>query len=160
MLTITKDSHFSSLEEARKGQMRLTFSSVVEHDIMVSLKLTKTFAHRLSLWLLSRRSEEPGKKGSFVGFRSDSNPLEQHRIFSELAMKITECVEHYSAISRYKKRHTVIRSPFAFKKTVEQFRFRRKTCVVVLKANKIQQEFLLQWLSQLGFPCELKVTCH
>lgn len=65
--------------------------------------------------------------------------------------------------TRYTKsrtRFTVIRSPFVFKKTREQFTRLHTACTVVLPTTKPQQQFLLQLLTTSKFPAELSVLSH
>jgi len=57
-------------------------------------------------------------------------------------------------------RFTVIRSPFVFKKTREQFTRLHIACTVVLLMSKPQQQFLLQLLTISKFPAELSVLSY
>jgi hypothetical protein len=58
-----------------------------------------------------------------------------------------------------KSRITVIRSPFVFKKTREQFLLQRLNCTVSLILTKPQQSFLLPLVSITKFATELKIMC-
>jgi hypothetical protein len=57
-------------------------------------------------------------------------------------------------------RFTVIRSPFVFKKTREQFVRLHRACTVALPMAKPQQQYFLQLLTTTKFPAELSVLSH
>jgi hypothetical protein len=57
-------------------------------------------------------------------------------------------------------RFTVIRSPFVYKKTREQYMRLHRACTVVLPMAKPQQQFFLQLLTASKFPAELSVISH
>jgi hypothetical protein len=59
--------------------------------------------------------------------------------------------------SKSHSRFTVIKSPFVFKKSREQFSLLEKTCFVVLPMTKPQQQYFLQLLILTKFPVELSV---
>lgn len=118
-----------------KRTIILQFSSVVEKDLNASIRLTSSFISAFRQWLLSRRF----KSSEFSNF---ANCLPAH-----LELQKVESTSLF----------TVIRSPFVYKKTREQFGLNKKTWRIHLSLSSTQQVRLLQLLTQLKLPAELTI---
>jgi ribosomal protein S10 len=59
--------------------------------------------------------------------------------------------------SRHTRKFTVIRSPFVFKKTREQFGLTKHGITLKFNLNGHEQNLLIHYLSLLRLPCECKI---
>lgn len=125
-------------------KLMLRFTSPVKNDVLQSVHLTMRFAERLCSLLTTRLSDTT-----------------DHPAVSELVKNLAtvQVKSQHQHMARSMTRLTVIRSPFVFKKTREQFGLQINTCTLVFQLNKRSQHHLLQWISMFKFPAELKVTC-
>ena len=90
--------------------------------------------------------------------------LEQRRCFFKLSKKFSS----FKALNKKlvqkrksKKLLTLIRAPFVFKKTREQFHLQKFSSHIVIKcANSAQKDFIIQNLRLLKLPTELKLVSY
>nr|UTA96656.1 ribosomal protein S10 [Ulva meridionalis]UTA96708.1 ribosomal protein S10 [Ulva meridionalis] len=90
--------------------------------------------------------------------------LEKGQCFFKLSKKFSRLSAiHKKLVQRRnsKKLLTLIRAPFVFKKTREQFSLQRfSSSIVITFANSAQKDFIIQNLRLLKLPAELKVVSH
>ena len=165
-----------------KHRLILEYSSYAKKDIQVSLGLTVKFIHAFQRWLhhrdtLNVSAFNYSSMGSRLTTRGDSPatwsqkslkakdlPL-QKKVVSKrnrlLLWRFAEKLAHHNGRSCYpssKKRHTVIRSAFVYKKTREQFGLQKHTYRLNFELTKCQQNLFVAWASQLKLPAELVVS--
>lgn len=131
----------------RKNVVLLTFIAISKKDLIESLRLSIVFFDQLEQWLLTRSSEA-----------STIDEYNKYRSFSELARMLSLGIQHKYCVNH--KLFTIIRSPFVFKKTREQFKLSKYKCVVRLELTKNQLEIVIKWVGQLQLPGEVKVICR
>ena len=76
--------------------------------------------------------------------------------FNNLASLLSEYLEYSTSGSLNKL--TVIRSPFVYKKTREQFGFITHKVSILFQCSQFEQELIVMWLNQVKFPVEIKIT--
>lgn len=122
----------------KKNLVVLEFSSFVKKDLEASVDLADKFIHALRRWILARSKERP----EFYDFAR--------------SLSWKPAIKASGSINRF----TVIRSPFVYKKTREQFGLHKRTYYIRLNFAKTQKIMFVQWVSQLKMPAELKIHFH
>jgi hypothetical protein len=161
-----KDKKFKKFKKLFLEQLVLQFSTFSCEALNASLRLLSHLMHGASKQLAFNSSLQKtkalkktktvrtvGKTVRTVGF-----DLMHSRHLSSL-----NAVHVQLQNIRYIKsrpRFTVIRSPFVYKKTREQYMRLHRACTVVLPMAKPQQQFFLQLLTASKFPAELSVISH
>lgn len=167
-----------------RRKLILEYTSYAKKDIQVSVDLTVKFLNAFQRWLHHRESlhlsapnnSNAKSTGSSVyihltGFeigifkdqrvsksrlqRGDSSKRNKLSLW-----RFAEQLAHYNERSCYpksKRRHTVIRSAFVYKKTREQFGLQKRTYRLDFELTKCQQNIFVAWASQLKLPAELVV---
>lgn len=152
-----------------KTTLILRYKSYVKKDLIESIRLSHLFVTQLNKFLICRVSSSIPQKNESCEKVLNCLSLNQSqkyqtryynsRVFVDLAAALakTLCNSSHQKIKQTTSRFTVIRSPFVFKKTREQFGLKKHVCEIVLNLNQNEQEFLLPLLSQLRLPGELQL---
>ena len=154
-----KDKKFKKFKKLFLEQLVLQFSTFSCEALNASLRLLSHLMHGASKQLAlnsSLQKTKALKKTKVV--RTVGFDLMHSRHLSSL-----NAVHVQLQNIRYIKsrpRFTVIRSPFVYKKTREQYMRLHRACTVVLPMAKPQQQFFLQLLTASKFPAELSVISH
>lgn len=138
-----------------KGYVALQFSSVSKESNSTSLNLL----NKLNLSIAQLMMIKPNNsKPELKTFNTQHHCVHRHRtIFAKnLVQRYVPKRSQHKTLSC--QRFTVIRSPFVFKKSREQFFLTRKTCFVKLPMTKAQQHTYAQHLTASKFPSELQLT--
>lgn len=145
--------------------LELRFNSYVERDIKLSLRVLEAWALKLSQALNLRNTElkkqtQLDLKKDFTMGKSESKSVFVARQDHDVVKALTFL--HQASKIKHKIRSssvlTVLRSPFVYKKTREQFAFQHHCYGVKLQCSRGVAELLVHLLSQLQFPCELKIN--
>jgi ribosomal protein S10 len=123
--------------------------------INASLRLLNSLMHSVSKKQLNPFSSPFGRGERRKGKGSDLMHARHLNSLSTVNVQLKN-----TRYTKSRTRFTVIRSPFVFKKTREQFTRLHTACTVVLPTTKPQQQFLLQLLTTSKFPAELSVLSH
>lgn len=125
-----------SQNHSKSKQIILEYHSAVESDVSASIALTSRFLHDLRRWLLTRQAK--------------------NTILWDFALRLPVKKAVKSAVKSTKV-FTVIRSPFVYKKTREQFALCKRAYHIPLQLTKAQQSIFVQFVSELKLPAELKI---
>ena len=145
--------------------LKLHFNSFVYDDISLSLKHLNLFAFKLSQSLKAKTMFPAFEQVSYDKMKSNFN-VKSASISNMGAcqgLDVVKTLNFLYVASKRKfitpKKHiiTVLRSPFVYKKTREQFAFQRYNVKITLTLKRSTAEFLLPMLSQLRLPAELKI---
>jgi hypothetical protein len=142
-------------------QLVLQFStfSCEAHAINASLRLLSHLMHRASKQLALNSSLQKSKAVKKTkAVRTVGFDLMHSRHLNSLNAVHVQ-LQNIGYI-KSRPRFTVIRSPFVYKKTREQYMHLHRACTVVLPMAKPQQQFFLQLLTASKFPAELSVISH
>ena len=146
---------FKSNQISTKKMLRLVFSGLVHRDVTKSLKLFSVLCDRISRSMVKQPTTF-SDASKIYNKTVSSLALNRHcNVFSRNLVQ--------NDVSRYVKRHTktlkrftVLRSPFVYKKTREQFNLKSVALKVNLTLDKPQQVVLNQTLSNTKFSSEVK----
>jgi ribosomal protein S10 len=150
---------FGGAKAKRWGLERLVLQfstfSCSPNAINASLRLLNSLMHSVSKKQLNPFSSPFGRGERRKGKGSDLMHARHLNSLSTVNVQLKN-----TRYTKSRTRFTVIRSPFVFKKTREQFTRLHTACTVVLPTTKPQQQFLLQLLTTSKFPAELSVLSH
>ena len=139
-------------QSKRKDHVIFQFYALSEKSINLSLSLFSALNQKLALVI-----DHCAKQAK------QSNVIEQKFInrHSQALVKTllqNNPVKHHCLKAKSCQRFTVIRSPFVFKKSREQFGLFRFTCKLAMRMTKPQAHLLAQHMAATKFPAELKLN--
>jgi ribosomal protein S10 len=139
-----------------QSQLVLRFRSSIKKDVIKSASLTCALISELGGTLNARYNTIYEQK-NYVLNRDHQNRA--HADFNSALIAALDISKHQSMVQS-SALFTVIRSPFVFKKTREQFGLNLYCCDIDLSLSLNQQAFILRSLSQLALPGELKIISN
>lgn len=144
----------------KEGYIALQFSAVSKESNSKSLDLLNALNLNISeLMIESTFNKKFLGCHSFETYKSQQHQsLDRHSGSFAQNLNKRYVPKHNQHKTESGVRFTVIRSPFVFKKSREQFVLTRKTCFVKLALTKTQQHIYAQHLTATKFPSELQCT--
>ena len=148
-----------SKKQMNPGNLSLSFKSYTLADVNESLNLSCEFISRLNRFLNFRHGDQKRETHLPLSLADAGKSLNLTLPCGKAVRSLNTC----QSISASRKNQiskrilTVIRSPFVFKKTREQFAFLTHNKLLNLNLSKPALELTLTHLAQLRLPSELKI---
>lgn len=173
--------HTTKASPMTAAGLTLVFSSGAIKDVIKAVQLVNKLLTNLSSWLMTRALCCYGSPSKFktntcvalqlpssqklgLGFKALVAQQKHARVFSDFAQQFAtkNMCKNVQKAPQSTSIFTVIRAAFVFKKTREQFAINNKRYYVTIAIqSKAQQNLLIQCLSLLKLPAEVKIisTC-